>query len=357
LGWLWFSIWCQLLTHISRASKSDLIIIDEPEVYLHPDVQRQLLGILRDISPDIILATHSTEILGEADSSEILLVDKLTQSAKRLKDIAGIQEALDSIGSIQNITLAQLAKTRKILFVEGIGDYKILRRFAKLLGLDELATGSNLTQLESGGFTSWERVKALSWGIKKTLNTDISIGTIYDRDFWCESQIKSIQASLEEDISFAHIHNRKEMENYLLVPEVLSRVLEKSILDKEKRTGLESTKSESITDLLEKITSKNKTYTLSQYMSKYRDFNKKTGKDNATLDSEVLTWFDSKWNSLSSRMEIVSGKDVLRELRALVGEMWGITLTDYKIIDEFKTEEIPMDIKTLLSRLELYRLS
>jgi len=44
-------------------------------------------------------------------------------------------------------------------------------------------------------------------------------------------------------------------------------------------------------------------------------------------------------------------------LRALVGEMWGITLTDYKIIDEFKTEEIPMDIKTLLSRLELYRLS
>ena len=54
-----FQIWCQLLTHISRCSASDLLVVDEPEVYLHPEVQRQLLGILRDQHPDILLATHS----------------------------------------------------------------------------------------------------------------------------------------------------------------------------------------------------------------------------------------------------------------------------------------------------------
>ena len=88
---LGFQIWCQLLTHISRCSESDILVVDEPEVYLHPEVQRHLLGILREVNPDILLATHSVEILGEADPSEILLIDKSKPSARRLRDIEGVQ--------------------------------------------------------------------------------------------------------------------------------------------------------------------------------------------------------------------------------------------------------------------------
>lgn len=62
-----FQIWCQLLTHISISSNDSLLIVDEPEIYLHPDVQRHLLSILRDAGPDIVIATHSSEIMGEAD--------------------------------------------------------------------------------------------------------------------------------------------------------------------------------------------------------------------------------------------------------------------------------------------------
>ena len=142
---LGFQIWCQLLTHISRCSSSDLLVVDEPEVYLHPQIQRQLLGILRDLNPDILLATHSVEILSEADPSEILLVDKSSRSAQRLHDIEGVQQAIDGIGSIQNVTLTELAKNRRILFVEGFDDFKIIRRFAKLLGYEDLAAGSGLT--------------------------------------------------------------------------------------------------------------------------------------------------------------------------------------------------------------------
>ena len=43
-----FQVWCQMLTNVARAQDATIIIIDEPEIYLHPDVQRQLLGILRD---------------------------------------------------------------------------------------------------------------------------------------------------------------------------------------------------------------------------------------------------------------------------------------------------------------------
>ena len=145
-----FQIWCQLLTHISRCRKDSLLIVDEPEIYLHPDIQRQLLGILRDAGPDIILATHSSEIMGEADPSEILLVDKHKKTVDRLRDIDSVQAALNTIGSIQNITLAQLARNRRVLFVEAFDDFRILRRFAKRIGLNELAAGVDFTPVESG---------------------------------------------------------------------------------------------------------------------------------------------------------------------------------------------------------------
>jgi AAA domain, putative AbiEii toxin, Type IV TA system len=70
-----FPIWCQLLTHVSRAKDATLLIVDEPEVYLHPDVQRQLLGILRDTGPDIVFATHSTDRGGQLYSHAAVRAD------------------------------------------------------------------------------------------------------------------------------------------------------------------------------------------------------------------------------------------------------------------------------------------
>lgn len=352
-----FQIWCQLLTHISRCNESSLIIIDEPEVYLHPDVQRQLLGIIRDINPDIILATHSTEILGEADPSEILLVDKTKTSSKRLKDIEGVQQALDSLGSIQNLTLTQLARTRKILFIEGSNDYKVIRRFAKSIGLSELSTGTGLTPFESGGFSSWERVNALSWGLRNTLGADISIGAVYDHDYWCNEQIEETQEALGEELTFAHIHKRKELENYLLVPSVLERVLGKLLDEKERRTSISVERDETVIDILDRITQEIKTKTQGQYIGKYCVYNKSSGIDQSTLSADAIDRFNNKWQSLDTRLEIVPGKTTLRNLRTYINNKWSVSLTDIRIIDEFKPAEIPSDLMELLKTLDEYRIS
>jgi len=352
-----FQIWCQLLTHIARCNASDLIVIDEPEVYLHPDVQRQLLGILRDVNPDILLATHSTEILGEADPAEILLIDKTKASAKRLRDIEGVQQALDSLGSVQNLTLTQLARTRKILFVEGANDYKIIRRFAKIYGLLELATGTGLTPFESGGFSSWERVHALSWGLKNTLGADISIGAVYDHDYWCNEQIEETEEALAEDLAFAHIHKRKEIENYLLISPVLTRAFDKAVEERKRRTGVDVEIDESIDTILDKITTEIKADIQGQYVGKYLEYRRGSGKDPGTLSTEAISRFEDKWKSLDTRMEIVPGKIVLRSLRGYVHDKWSVSLTDVRIIDEFRPAEIPRDLIGLLNVTEKYRIS
>lgn len=350
-----FQIWCQLLTHISRASEASILIVDEPEIYLHPDVQRQLLGILRDIPADILLATHSTEIMSEADPGEILLVDKSRSLAERLKNVEGIQKALEVVGSVQNITLTQIARSRKILFVEGLNDYRIIRRFSKKLNYHELYSGVDLTAFESGGFSSWEKVKALAWGFNKTIGCSIVICAIYDRDFWCDEELSEIRNELNLSLNYAHIHNRKEIENYMLDIPVLERVLSKSIQDREKRTNTRIEITESITSILSRVTATYKDYIQSQHLAKRSEYLRTRGQDVATINAETIRVFNEKWSDINSRLCIVPGKNTLRDLRNEVDMLYSVNLTDIKIIDEFRRDEIPEDLIGLIGSLERIR--
>lgn len=350
-----FQVWCQLLTHISRCKDASILIVDEPEVYLHPDVQRQLLGILRYCGPDIVIASHSTEIMGEADASEILLVNKKMESAERLKDIEGVQKALDAVGSIQNITLTHLARTGRLLFVEGDYDYRLLRRFARQLGLLELSSGNDITAIESGGFSYWDRIKSFAWGFKSTLKSSIHIAAIFDRDFWSGEELTSIKNELHEHLDLAHIHLRKEIENYLLVPHILDKALKKAVRDRARRTGKEIPDPDTIADILERVTEPLKIDIQAQYVAKRSQYLNGSKRDPATINAETMSIFEKKWKDIESRMEIVPGKDVLRMLRAEIQSRYSVNLTDYKIVEEFNASDIPDDLRDLLFRLDRFR--
>lgn len=352
-----FQIWCQLLTHLSRSNDVSIVIIDEPEIYLHPDVQRQLLGILRGIDADVLLATHSVEVMGEADPSEILLVSKGARSAKRLKDVEGVQVALESLGSTQNVTLTHLARTKKILFVEGMDDYKSIRRFARNLGLDELASGNDLTAFESGGFSSWERIKSFAWGVKNTIDANMKIFAVYDRDFYCSEEIEYILDGLKTELTHAHIHQRKEMENYLLVIPVLERALTKQVDLKNRRSGEQINIEKDIRGYLEEITKNLKVEAQSQYISKRICHLQGKGIDTGTISRHAIEVFESLWTNIDSRMEIIPGKKTIRLLRTLVQEDYKVNLTDVQIIDEFDQHEIPSDLLKLIEHLEAFRVN
>lgn len=350
-----FQIWCQLLTHISRGDHSSILVIDEPEIYLHPDVQRQLLGILRNVDSSILVATHSVEIMGEADPDEILLIDKSKRSATRLKDVEGIQLALEALGSTQNVTLAHLARTRKILFVEGLNDYKLIRRFAARIGMEEISASNEITPFESGGFSSWERVKAFAWGLSQTMERVISIAAAYDRDFFCPEYINDMQDELDKELAMSHVHSRKEIENYLLNVSVLERLLEKQIRNREARTGTEIPRTCTIVGLLSEISEADKTDIQAQYIARRQEYLAKTGKDSATVTRETILWFEEQWRSLDTRLNIVHGKRTIRLLRERVHQEYSVNLTDFQIIDEYSNDEVPKDMIELINKINQYQ--
>jgi energy-coupling factor transporter ATP-binding protein EcfA2 len=350
-----FQIRCQLLTHLSRAADDSLVVVDEPEVYLHPDVQRQLLGVIRDIGADVLLATHSSEIIAEADPAEIVMVDKHRRTGERLKNVAGIQRALEIVGSSQNITLTALSKSRRVLFVEGLDDFRLLRRFARKLGMQELSSGLGMIPLKSGGFGSWQRVTILASGIADALGAPLMIGAVYDRDYFCDEQIADVVESLEVSLKLAWVLNRKEIENYMLIPAALDRAIARTLKARRERGSEKSQVQVDSAGLLEEITRPLKEDILAQLMARRLDYFQHKGQDKSRLYKDVLSNFDTRWASLESRMALVPGKEVLQLFRQRVQELWGVTLTDARIAEAINREDIPADMQRLIERVESFR--
>ena len=92
-----FQVWCQMLTHLITSKDKSIFLIDEPDIYLHSDLQRQLLTLLKNLGPDILIATHSTEIVSEADADDIVLIDKNRRSAQRIRDRSRLAEVFSSL--------------------------------------------------------------------------------------------------------------------------------------------------------------------------------------------------------------------------------------------------------------------
>ena len=85
-----------------RSNDKALFLIDEPDIYLHSDLQRQLIGLLRNLGPDIIIATHSTEIITEAEADDIVIIDKKRTSARRIRQPSELADVLAILGSNLN---------------------------------------------------------------------------------------------------------------------------------------------------------------------------------------------------------------------------------------------------------------
>jgi len=104
------------------------------------------------------------------------------------------QTALELMGSLQNVTLTRLARSRRVIFVEG-EDFRLIAKFASVAGLAELAAGINIVPVSMEGFSGWARIRNITWGINRTLGTSLLIATVLDRDYFPSEQIAEVRAS------------------------------------------------------------------------------------------------------------------------------------------------------------------
>jgi predicted ATP-dependent endonuclease of OLD family len=326
-------------------------LIDEPDIYLHSDLQRQLLGILRNLGPDILMATHSTEIITEAEPDDIVVIDKRKENAKRIKDPSQLSEVFLTLGSNLNPILTQLAKTKRAVFVEG-KDFQILSRFALKLGYERVSSRASFAVIPIEGFNP-QRVKQLKLGMETTLGTSVRAGAILDRDFRCNAERDFNRKECEQICDFTTIHSRKELENFLLVPAAIDRAASRNLADRAKRSGKAMDYSFNAGKALEQFARERSDYVLSQHLANRRRFElaSKTGTDEATYNELLICEFNENWAAGESRLALLPGKEALSHVNSQLQKSHAISVTPTAIIDAMRKEEVPQEMVVLIEQL------
>lgn len=351
-----FQVWCQMLTHIIQSRDTALFLIDEPDIYLHSELQRQLIGLLRDMGPDILLATHSTEIITEAETDDIVLINKQKTSGRRIRQPSQLEEVFSILGSNLNPILTQLAKSRRVVFVEG-QDFQLLSKFALKLGYSIVGNRSHFAVVPVEGFNP-ERIRSLKAGMETTLGGTILAAAVLDKDYRSDPERKAITKDCEKFCSLVAIHHRKEIENFVLVPVSIDRAVLRKRVDRAKRSGkTEKIGVESIAqNFLDEFAQQKKSYVQAQYLATRRAFERQqaTGVHEATFSQTVLEEFEELWRNVESRLAIIPGKEALSALNSYLQRDFGVNVTPTSIVDAMSLDEIPKEIRILIADLEVF---
>jgi len=346
-----FQVWCQMLTHLVQSSEKAIFLIDEPDIYLHADLQRQLLGLLRNLGPDILIATHSTEIITDAEADDIVLISKKRKSARRIRHPSELAEVFSILGSNLNPILTQLAKTRRAVFVEG-KDFQVIGKFARKLRSAKVGNRTEFAVVPVEGFNP-ERIKNLKKGMEATLGGKIAAASILDRNYRCENECLEVKRRCSNFCDVAHVHACKEVENFLLVPSAIDRAATTKVADRAKRTGVSVTYEVCATELLKEFGDDKRNFVTSQCLAAGVRFAKSAspGVDSATINEATLAEFSARWEDPLLRLKMLPGKDALSFLNQQLQARYSISITPTSIIDAMKKDEVPEEMKDLITRL------
>jgi hypothetical protein len=115
-----------------------IVLLDEPEAHLHPRLQgsvgEELADLARDFGFQLVLATHSIEMinrLGRARAT-LLSVDRAQNTVVELSDESATVQALEDFADLEPFTALNMLASRRILFHEGPSDYLYLDACARL---------------------------------------------------------------------------------------------------------------------------------------------------------------------------------------------------------------------------------
>jgi predicted ATP-dependent endonuclease of OLD family len=208
-----------------------IYLIEEPETFLHPSAQEDLLLSLLNLSLEnqIIITTHSPVFVGHTDVNSVILCQKDDTSIYSSSNVFKSREEEFIVKVIEDIGIKPyynlVDKFEKIVFVEGPGDANFIDSLSRGLFREKLKDNEKVLILPGGG-TSIENFINIDY-FKKS-NRELYL--ILDSDKQNskakeEEQNKIIEKFKEGNKCFAYLLKKRCIENYYH-PRTIERIYE-----------------------------------------------------------------------------------------------------------------------------------
>lgn len=205
-----------MITDIIRlVPKNSIICIDEPDLHLHPKMQRNLIDVLGSlgINNQFLIATHSPDLVNTVSlDSVISLKDPSFSGILEIKRFTKEDDINDIYGELGVKNYSRIWPYIT-LFLEGSLDTSIWRElFKEFPDINFAKTRSINISLGVYGILP---------DLLEKSRVDPNVWILCDRDFLEEAEIQSYNENYPKLV----ILNRRMLENYLLEPRILREAL------------------------------------------------------------------------------------------------------------------------------------
>jgi predicted ATP-dependent endonuclease of OLD family len=216
-----------LETYAEIAKRDDsILLIEEPEVYLHPTLQRKMFEALREIAGinQVIYTTHSPIMISDLWVDDSIKLVTLENGETSINEI-DVEKIINELGIRYEDTL----NAKAIVFVEGKDDLKIFERIERFLSKDR----NQIKFISTDSFKSMHLFAQMKILFSDNVNAEFyciadSDGVesverkqnILDK---IEKQLKKIEngEKLDKFKNRINILTKYSIESYFLDPEIL----------------------------------------------------------------------------------------------------------------------------------------
>jgi AAA15 family ATPase/GTPase len=217
-----------ILYVVITSNQPRVIIIDEPNTFLHPGAARKLVEILREYPQhQYIFSTHSPEVIRMTDPGALIAVSwEDGQSKLEPMDTHNIEQMraiLIDVGA----KLSDVFGADNIFWVEGPTEEECFLRILRKLGTRPLLGTSIVAVRTTGEFQSKRADATAIWEIYERLSSGVAllpqaIAFVFDR----EGRSETVRADLSRRSGGrVRFLPRRMYENYLLNPNAITALL------------------------------------------------------------------------------------------------------------------------------------
>ncbi len=325
--------------------KPGVLLLDEPEAHLHTSLQGKLLDFLDSLVDEsgmqVILATHSRDLISQAPLESIVPVDRKRAALKPLASIDHLLLEFERQGVVSNVDLALLYQTKKCLFVEGASDVLFLPKVAERLGIDAFTGRDQVVLFEIGGVDQIRVLPNLVGLFRRLVGADLSWAVIRDGDVATPVVRQAVHDELQRmNIPAFHIWSRYTIENYLLDPTMIAGAVAK------RRPGVEFSTSDAealLDEVLEALVTESTTLYVNRTQAAFRRYELSTGPLEAGTKAAVE--YLASVVSREDRLRDYPGKSVYGQVVERLQQSHGVNIRILDLVEQLTPTNADDDLK------------
>ena len=211
-----------------------VVLLDEPDAHLEVVRQQDNFSMYSEVAEELgsqlIIASHSEVVMRQASPGAVVkVVEGATKPLNSGHDISQFAKVLTTIGADK---VAQAMIHEHVVFLEGRSDREFLAAFAEILfGVRNKLFGVRMAEkirrinLEPVGGNDVKKARDLFHGLNSAV-PNLRGFALFDRDVEGKMQGDAANEARREGLTL-ECWRRREVENYLLLPDVLRRHAQK----------------------------------------------------------------------------------------------------------------------------------